>query len=138
MTGLSYIELLVFCALIGIIAAISVPSTYKPELKQILKQEAQKLAFTIENLSLNTRQSEAPGKIRLERSSYSVESKAPTQLSHGIYQINQSVTVSNAPLEIEFYKSGVTSPVTIDLAAADLYCQIKLSLRSRVRTVCSW
>ena len=133
--GSSIIELIAYLALSTIVFTLSIPAIRSARLNGALKKEVLILTHNLESMSLRALNESSDITILATSDSYqgSLNDKIiffrrlPEQFT---------LSFSNQTGELSFYASGVASPVTITLSDGSQSCAVKVSLRSRISTVC--
>lgn len=134
--GFGMLELLISLSVLSIVLGLSLPSIRNLQDKRAVKSESQKLAGLIENYLLFAIQSENTVFLDLNTNSYQFAT-ANQQLYSAEITHNLNISSSSAlPIQLKFYKSGVSSPKTIFINSENFSCQIIISLRSRVTSSC--
>jgi len=137
--GFHTIDLAVAILLLGLLAAISVPSIRETLHGHTLKSETRHLKSTMEQLTLQAAQREERILLTIGQAEYTARiggSDGPLLITREFQDPVTALLTSIPPRTIYFHKSGVSSPASITLTTGSEYCSVILSLRGRVSVEC--
>jgi hypothetical protein len=134
-SGFSLIDLTVAIALTSLLFSLSMLSVHAISDRREIKAEAQKLMRSLELAVFQSLNSEIETSLTVLSSGYELERKVGTSIR---YELPPNIWINQKDRKrrINFSKSGVASPATIQLVKGDTTCEVTLSLRGRVRSSC--
>lgn len=138
-TNTSGHTLLSFCitvATVGVLAALSFPSPQELQDSNQLAIASRATRRVLENALTLSLQRGRTYRIRCARHSLEVEEVTTPIRRIAVTRLPLRVSLI-CPARVAFYPGGVTTPGTLMLSGREQQCALTLSLRGRVRTLCS-
>jgi Tfp pilus assembly protein FimT len=140
--GLSFVEMLVSLLIMGLVAFLSLPQNAVYLGAGSLRLAAEELANKVQSISLLSKQTNTPVLIELTRTGYSLWQLKKDRKTNLIEtRVNKKGVLLELPSAratraITCYPSGACTPLSFRILKGSQSCNMKVSLRGRVRLSC--